>query len=402
VRNLKLFLIPLLTLLIFTAEATNAYALDLWPFNDLWNSVKCVADIDCTIQTASTAAGNFIVHVAVDKDFEELKEYDVQSMIDGTWDKGLASAVGKTGGLAYNFPPVHFGDYIKTELADNLLNNPVQAQSVGTEALSPIQEIWTRMRDVAYGLFAIVMVALGIMIIFQKEISPRVVVTFTNALPKILTGLILITFSYPIIALIIDAGAVFGSQLVLTAVSGIFEGTGTVTGSGASAAISSVPTVIIGGFLEGMAAFGIGPLAALITTVIFLLAALVLAGLMIIRVVISYGYLIVYTIFSPILLLFGTLPGQEGSVANLFKNILSKTLVFPAVLFFALLGVYFIKATWEGVASNFFEGNFGNVISGAVTTQGILGAILALLMLVAAFKAPSLIDNAIGVGKTKK
>jgi len=51
-----------------------------------------------------------------------------------------------------------------------------------------------------------------------------------------------------------------------------------------------------------------------------------------------------------------------------------------------------------GTVGSFFSDNFGEIITGALTT-GLLGVVLALVMLAAAFKAPDLVENALGVGK---
>lgn len=347
---------------------------------------------------------NFIIFNSVGKDFEEITGEDVQAMLQGTWDQGLASAAGEIGSLAYAFPPAHFKDYVQRELADNLLSNPAEAQETeGTKALEPIQDVWKGMRNVAYGLFAVVVVAIGFMIIFRKEISPRVVITFTSALPKILIGLILITFSFPIIALIIDIGVIFGTQMILKITEGVFEPILVQASGGAAGAFSAVPPLLIGTFLASLT--GLGGVAAfvlLLLTVIYALTALILVGLTIVRLVINYGWLLVYTIFSPILLLFGALPGQEGSIATFFKNVLAKTLAFPAIFFFVLLGAHFAGAFLAGTRQNFLSGNLGGLVTGALSTQGILGAILGLVMLAAAFKAPSLVEEALGGGKPKK
>jgi len=367
---------------------------------DLWEDVKCIADIDCTVQAASTAAGNYITHVLIDKDFEEITVSDVNKMVRGEWDRGFASAVGKVGGLAYNLPPIHLGDYVKTELADNLLNTQAQAAPVtGTGALEPIQGFWSGMRNIAYGLFTIVMVVIGFMIILQKEISPRVVITFTNALPKIALGLILITFSFPIIALIIDVAGIFATQLVLGFTGEIFGGVGQqLEAVGVAAAFSTVPVILIGLIIGGLPGLGITALPSLILFLALALAVVVLMVLVIIRIIVSYTYILVYTIFAPLLLLLGTLPGQEGAIQEFFKKILAKVLVFPATLFFVLLGLNFATTAIVGTVGSFFSDNFGEIITGALTT-GLLGVVLALVMLAAAFKAPDLVENALGVGK---
>ncbi|GMR19322.1 MAG: hypothetical protein BMS9Abin34_457 [Patescibacteria group bacterium] len=398
--KLKLFLIPLIALALLSFKAAPAHA----GLFDLWGDVKCLADLDCTVQTASTAGMNYITNVLVGKDFEDITEDDATAMIQGNWDKGLASAVGEIGGLAYSFPPIHFGDYVKTEFADNLLNSSAQAQSAGADALFPVQDVWGRMRDVAYGLFAAIMVAIGFMIMLRKEISPRVVVTFTSALPKILLGLVLITFSFPIVALVIDVGAVLGSQLVLQITEGLF-GTPAqqLQSAGVAATFTVVPVILLGLIISGVSTLGFTPLVALVFFVVLALVVVALMVMVIVQVIISYTWLLLYTIFAPFLLLFGALPGQEGSMKDFFKKIIGKALVFPVILFFILLALGFATEGFIGATGTFLSGEFGNLFSGALSTQGLLGVVLGLIMLAVAFKAPGLLENAIeGGGKKGK
>lgn len=79
------------------------------------------------------------------------------------------------------------------------------AQGVGFSGLAPLLPIWKAFRNIAYLLMALVMIALGFMIMFRKKIDPKTVVTAQNAIPRVVIALILITFSYAIVGLAIDA-----------------------------------------------------------------------------------------------------------------------------------------------------------------------------------------------------
>lgn len=403
-RRLQILAALFLAFLVSFLAVRPTYA---WIGKNFWEKISCPADIDCTVRAASTAGINFISKVAINKDFEEITEADLQKMVKGEWNQGLASAVGQVGGLAYSFPPIHVGDYIKSELADNLLARPAVAapSTRGTMALSPVKDVWDRMRNIAYGLFVIVMVVTGVMIILQKEISPRVVITFTSALPKILMGLVLITFSFPLIALFIDVGAVFGTQLVLRVVGDLFLELEHRFREGVANTFSAIPAILIGYFATGLTGLQILELPALVLFAVFVAAAIILVGMTIFRVISAYAWLIVYTIFSPFLFLFGSLPGQEGAITNLFKNIAAKVLVFPVILFFALLGVWLAGTAYtEGAiqkTEGFLKGSLGELITGLLVTPS-LGAILSLIVLAIAFKAPGIIEEALGVGGKKK
>src|SRR3989304_9978983 len=140
-KKLKIILGLLLALTLLGFKTTPAHAVDLWPFDNLWSSFSCVTDIDCTGQAVGMSGFNFIYHNTVGKDFEDMEKGDLEAMLRGEWNKGLAGGVGKIGALAYDYPPpVHFADYFRQELSDTLLSSPASAQTTfGDFFLSPIQ-----------------------------------------------------------------------------------------------------------------------------------------------------------------------------------------------------------------------------------------------------------------------
>jgi len=343
-------------------------------------------------------------------------------MMSGIWQNGLVGTASEIGALAYaSPPPIHFADYFKAKLANNLLSSPASAQTTfGTFFLSPVRHIWEDMRNIAYGLFIAVMVVTGFMIMLRREISPRLVVTFTNALPRIIMGLILITFSFPLIGLIVDVGVVFASEVVGGVVATQLSGLSDILARNAEAggqigsaaeAVSAVLPVIIGHYINYVRNLISNPPQVFISLLlmgVFALAAVVTFGLTVFRVIIAYAWLLVYTIFSPLLILFGSLPGQEGQITNLGKKIVAKTLTFPAFVFFTGLGLFFgSKAIFGEINFEAEIGNWGNlstVLGGSklIFSAGILGSLLSLIMLAAAWKAPSMIEEALGVGAKPK
>jgi len=385
-----------------------------WTLGELWDTVTCPADIDCTLRAAAVASQNFLFKAGVGKDFEELTDGDIEAMINGKWNTGLASGVSEIGKLAYGSPPLpRFADYIRYELSDNLLNTPSYAVTFGEAALNPVVDFWRGMRNIAYALFMVVMVVIGFMIILRREISPRVVVTFTNALPRIVTGLVLITFSFPLIALAVDVGIVFGSRLVSDVVSQASKNitieevpappAADAEEVGVAPFVSTTLPKIIGGFLLGVQETVAEPLTGLILGVIFFIGAIIIFGLAIFKLLISYAWLLIYAIFSPLLILFGSLPGQEGTITDLGKNVLAKVLAFPATLFFLILGWYMSTTTTVTPPDFGSEvGQFGDIIGRAfILRANVLLALLALVMLFAAYKAPSLIEEGLGAGGKK-
>ncbi|OGC54723.1 hypothetical protein A2797_01485 [candidate division WWE3 bacterium RIFCSPHIGHO2_01_FULL_48_15] len=373
-------------------------------FGNLWSDVaetSCeTTDLNCLTINTATSMENFLFTQIVGVEYDNVTKGVTAAMIDGEWDRGLAAATGRLLGSVYANPPsVHLAGYFQEKLSNNILNSPAQA-TVGTDFLNSILNFWERMRDLAYGLFLIIMVSIGLMIILRREIAPRVVISFTNALPKIVIGLALITFSFPLIGLAVDVGLVFGSELVKNTLvpPGInLEKAGEA--KSAADASSQFTTKAIGVTLDGLAGDIFGAFVGLIAGVIFGAAFVLISILAILRLLLSYAKILLATIFSPLVILIGTLPGQEGVLSSLTKNILVNVLTFPAVLFFLLLGSFFLQ-TQGGI--NVFPDNSGAAglvaQSSKLFSPQIAASILALISALFAWKAPSMIEAAFEVG----
>lgn len=78
------------------------------------------------------------------------------------------------------------------------------AEGIGYAALKPLIPLWKVFRDIAYLVLAVVMVVIGFMIMFRMQLDSQTVISVTNALPKIVISLILITFSFAIAGFVID------------------------------------------------------------------------------------------------------------------------------------------------------------------------------------------------------
>ena len=63
---------------------------------------------------------------------------------------------------------------------------------------------WRIVRNLAFGVFAILMLIVGLMMINRTRLNPQSVVTIQYALPKIIIAIFLVAFSYPIGALIVS------------------------------------------------------------------------------------------------------------------------------------------------------------------------------------------------------
>lgn len=88
--------------------------------------------------------------------------------------------------------------------------NPVseaQAQTQGfgfSTGANAVVKLWQASRNIAYGLLVLAIIIMAFMVMFRVKISPQVVITVQSAIPKIISALILITFSYAIAGFVID------------------------------------------------------------------------------------------------------------------------------------------------------------------------------------------------------
>ncbi|OGH14252.1 MAG: hypothetical protein A3H50_01825 [Candidatus Levybacteria bacterium RIFCSPLOWO2_02_FULL_37_10] len=121
-------------------------------------------------------------------------------------------------------PPLHTIDYIQN-LAQNFgITKPAFARladyedtpgtpadtgptvdfGTGFYAISPLMNIWTAFRNIAYMLFVLVFVIIGVAIMLRIRIDPRTVMTIQNQIPKLIIGILLVTFSFAIAGFLID------------------------------------------------------------------------------------------------------------------------------------------------------------------------------------------------------
>lgn len=133
---------------------------------------------------------------------------------------GLMGGLSSTMVALYANPPTSATQYLASVGEGFGVVQPAYAQSIsggGAGVIQPILKVWQYMRDIAYLAFIILFLAVGFMIMFRKKINPQTVISVQSALPGLVIGLVLVTFSYFISALLIDA-----SFLGMHLVSGVF------------------------------------------------------------------------------------------------------------------------------------------------------------------------------------
>lgn len=120
---------------------------------------------------------------------------------------GAIQGVGGAIAMLIREKPVGTETYIADLIQHAPLTKSAYAQGVGIgfSSLTPILGIWKAFRDLTYVIYVLIFVIIGFMIMFRQKLSSGVVVTVEAALPNLIVTLILITFSYAIAGLLIDA-----------------------------------------------------------------------------------------------------------------------------------------------------------------------------------------------------
>ncbi len=274
---------------------------------------------------------------------------------------------------------------------------PVYAQGVGFSGLAALLPVWKVFRNIAYVLLAIVMIVVGFMVMFRRKIDPKTVVTIQNALPRIVVTLLLITFSYAIVGLMIDL-----MYLVMLFAYGLFQSTGflpaiTTTGLIGGGSQSTRDVITSGnlfqvftmifpdnfrsiGFLAGdMLGYTPGgtigalatPVAAGVLTmnpvVGIAVGALTLGGPILLTFLLSlaliflfirlflmflsaYIQIILALIIGPIQILLDAVPGGNGFISWI-KNLFSNLIVFPIAAIMFMLAMVFSQIGSKGGGS---------------------------------------------------
>lgn len=287
--------------------------------------------------------------------------------------------------LAYMNPPANLALWIQdTGQTLGFLPKKTYAQGLGFNGLLPLLELWKTFRNLAYILLSIAIIIVGFMIMFRRRIDPHTVVTIQNALPRIVIVLITISFSYAIVAVLIELMYVilFASlsliantfkvsvvELNQTFIEGSFgdlsktifaplgmfnfEGNLLATGAAGLLGVFGGPIGwLAGGLVYILSTSGapggvLSPLFWLIFAIV-LVFALFRIFFMLIN---AYIQVLVSVIFAPIQLLMDVFPGNNAFI-NWISNIIGNLLTFVIVAIFLSIGGFLTERLGN---SNFWE-----------------------------------------------
>lgn len=110
----------------------------------------------------------------------------------------------------YQSRPLSGIKYVRNTISKFTTIPVANAQGFGFSAVDGLQKYWQGFRNIAYALTVLVVIIFAFMIMFRVKLSPQLVISVQVALPKIITVLVLATFSYAIAGFIIDLSYVVG------------------------------------------------------------------------------------------------------------------------------------------------------------------------------------------------
>lgn len=281
-----------------------------------------------------------------------------------------------------------------------------------------IKGLWKKMRDLSYIASVLILITIGFMVMMRRRLDPKTVVTATSSVPRIAIGLLLITFSFALSSLFVDA-----IHLLVELTRNYFGDLPGLAGPMKSAAekfggeflwlpfftlaSESVigwatfvrllyPVLIGSAAVAGPAAliFWIPIIAALAFDIIIRIGMFILALMLFWSLLVRYATLVILTVFSPFFFLIGMVPGFEGITLTWFKRMLAVVISFPAILVIAYLALSLLSP------------NSGSGIGAPPplgTSSGILNisALVGLGVLYFAHKVPATIDDVLGIKDTK-
>jgi len=257
---------------------------------------------------------------------------------------------------------------------------------------------------------------MGLLIMLRIKISPQATITIQNSIPKIIITLILVTFSYAIIGLLIDITYLIEALLIsllldnndispnlisnIPETSSLIQGTfwthlklvwgatkGTINvGTGLLSALTAIIAGIIAWFSTG-----IGWLTA-IAAILGLLIILIFALIQLIKFLFgcskAYIILLIKIISAPLEIALGAFPNSKIGFGSWFIQTLAYASVFPICLLFLVILNIIINAV-----------SFNQIwVPGTLQGLGVTSAvrpILAFAGLIILAKLPSLIPEAI-------
>lgn len=324
-----------------------------------------------------------------------------------------------------------------------------QVAGSGSTVLSPIFKLWEVSRNLAYLIMILVFLVVGLMVMFRQRVNPQTVISVQLALPGLVIGLIMITFSYFLASLISDI-AFIGTNLVGYYFT-LAQGGGDITGSPlinvsgqeenmltifsrfvGIVDVGDVQSTLVGvvgnlspgaqfllrlfaGFVTaqfilplagaipppwGLFAAPIatvltGAIGALTPESVFALVIWFISGAVLMysmfkllfKLISNLLNIIFLTIASPFYFLMAALPGRQGIATTWFMNMLCYVLAFPAVVAMFYFAAFILKAVDPNTVYEPFRIANGATVTSTASFPLLGGINLRIINLLLAFGA---------------
>ncbi len=244
----------------------------------------------------------------------------------------------------YRTPPASAIGYFG-HLAEKLNLVPTaHAQGYGYTQINALLSLWEATRDVAYLFMTLCLIVAGFLVIFRVKINPQTAITVQMLIPRIVTTLLLVTFSYAIAGFVIDL-----IYLVLTLAIKVLMGSGTV-GNTAVTMFTSGYYITTFMFLItiglGAVALILTPIGGPIIALIIFIAIIFTIAKTVWMLIKSYVNILLAIVLGPLQIMMGLVPNIGGGkitvgFGNWMKGLLANAAVFVVVPLMLLLVLYF-------------------------------------------------------------
>ncbi len=326
-------------------------------------------------------------------------------------------------GLYANYPTFDVPEHLAQQWVPGYSDqtNKLYADS-GYNELSKtgIDVIWTRVLNISYVVFVLIMIAAGFMIMFRNKLGGQTIVTLGNVLPRVIISLIIATFSFAIAGLIIDLGGVMNGIVLwildvedptpISTLGNLIKATFN-SGSGLAGTLSDfLQGIGLDSFTKVATASTVAGVVALVAIfsnpvtgaigfvgIILVISAIGIILFGAIKVLITlfkaYFSLLFAVISGPIQITLGAIPGNNKFLTNWFLSIVRNVLVFPMVLFIIYLPNVLNSVQTGDMSLSFPAKLVGDPNGMPVNlSAGIFIAVLKVLSLYFAAQAPKYLE----------
>ena len=285
-------------------------------------------------------------------------------------------------------PPIHTSDYFQNLASNFGITKKVYAQSVGGTGFNSIYsliDIWTAFRNIVYLILVMIFAVIGLAIMLRLKIDPRTVMTIQNQIPKIIIGILAVTFSFAIAGFLIDIMwiliyvfyntistipnvnidnlnpdvmqnknlfSAIGIKNIFGIVSNSSRAVGDIIYAGVTGAMPTNFFLKALLSLSGVILRFIGGLIAYLIFAAALLTALFRLWIVLIK---AYVQILLDIVLAPFWIIGGIIPGSQLNFSGWLRDMAANLLAFPVIIALFMLAKVFtdIFGQTSSIGSNF-------------------------------------------------